>query len=284
MKHPIMLGILAVSAALFLAAPASAVSSHDAGFAHLSEGKRAVLMRMAAEHMLIMDPDAKEVTDAMIAREKRILAALEEALDIHGDVAKTFVNQHNYFNKQAYGALAEEFERPDLIDEQTSTESMLSIMLNRQEDIRALSAMLNAKELTPLLETYRGGREARVKDFTVAGDAKEKLVATVLQPKQFDRGEPAIHIYATAKGQMLEHAILARAFTPGGDVERALVKELWNRLKDLDEVKVEKIGKYYVGDRHYFATRVAKGFALDGTVVTEAIARSKKSQRKYDKK
>ena len=276
--------VMLVSVSMFGAGQAQAASSKDKQFAHLSSGKIEVLLRMAAEQILIMHPDVKTITPAMIAEEKKIIAALVDALDINGDTAKAFVKEHHRVNKAYYQEIANMFGFPSIVAEETSVESMLSIMLNRQEDLLSLSDMLNAKELEPLVAKYRGGREQRVNDFSISEGGKEKLVVTALQPKQFERGEPAVHIYATAKGQLLEHAILARAFAKGGAIETALATSLQKALPNMDQAKLAEIAAYYIGDRRYFATRVAKSFALDGAVMKDAIARSKVSQRKFDKR
>lgn len=257
----------------------------DDPYAYLGEGKRTALVRMAAEHIEIIAPGKVEVDAQLLAQEKKILGALADVLDPKGTVAKTFVTQHHALTKRYFeGFAAAPYGYESLIGKEVSKESVDSIVLNRAADLRALKNLLTVEELQTSLNKNKGTRAERMKSFPLNAAKEEDLVQTLLQEKQFERGEPAVHIYHTAMGHMLGHAILADSFESGGEVEKVMVEELQKKLPEMEPEVVKAIAKNYMQDRWHAAKKIVKAFQLDSDVVNEAIKRSKITQRQFDLK
>ncbi|MFM9890987.1 MAG: hypothetical protein ACKVOE_10210 [Rickettsiales bacterium] len=89
-------------------------------------------------------------------------------------------------------------------------------------------------------------------------------------------GAPQViaHIDATAKGMMLEHDALAKAFAPNGSLHKPLMKALATKLPSAPESHIHALTLEWLGQREAAAKLSSDLAASDGEAYIEAVRRS----------
>lgn len=245
----------------------------------LPPDKRAAMIRMLTDHAE-GDKLAEEASfQRFIEREKKIVDKMAHLFNPDDKFVRVMAQKHfeTISRLQGEGLMDKKTE----VLQSTSLESMQSIAINRRDDLAALKKLLDDPAFIQEVRIALQNPEAIRNYRWMTPERKAKLVDSLLQAKPGERGEPAVHIFASAKGQMLEHRALAECFDENGDCTRAFVREMQNHLKDEDPQYIERIAKKYMFDRAEAATKTANAFSLEGEVVREAIERSEAIRRKF---
>lgn len=194
-------------------------------------------------------------------REKHICNAFIPALDPNSAYAAALAEAHYHALKKLKG----DDPVSDAQLRESAKVSIQSILLNRRDDMHSRLMLLDdANFLNELADTLAG----KPIEKSTPSEKKESLIESLVQTRGPLAREPAVHIYANAKGQIIEHQALADCFDPRGPATQALAKALSNLPN------AETIARDYTAERQKAAALVVKSLALDGEVVNEAVRRS----------
>ncbi|MGE0754031.1 MAG: hypothetical protein AB7L92_02600 [Alphaproteobacteria bacterium] len=256
-------------------APADAASLFD-------EDTRRKLWRMVAQHKNIAEPGNAPLSTGFIQQEKQLLLALADILGKDGDFSRQFAGMHHAMIKKLYQHISAQIDDAgSLVDPVASQRSVESILHNRREDLKRLAGVLDEPAVQQEIMAASQDMSALVYPRALTEKKREFLIASLLQPRQSIKGEPAVHIYANARGQMIEHDVLACCFDPEGPLTKALAEALHERLPDMGKDQLTAVAKNYMADRQHAALLATQACQLDGEIVTEAVARSQALQHKY---
>ncbi len=212
-------------------------------------------------------PDDKAVFERFREEQKRLCDAFIMALYPKGVFASALADAHF----QSLRKLDTHNDPARL--RYASTVSIHSILINRRDDMLASRKLLD--DPTFLAELKQELATPLPKAVAAMPEEKaETLIESLVQTRGPLGREPAVHIYANAKGQIIEHQALADAFDPKGRAAQALTSELLSRLPDMDAKSVAAITEHYMQARKTAADNVVDALALDGPVVSEAVRRS----------
>lgn len=243
--------------------------------------KRKKLTHMVAQHLNEISAfEANEAKQWQI--EQQILSAMAEVLTPASEFAHEFSAQHHQMMRLIYAKPAEQLAYGKaMLDEDVSRKSVESILNNRQLDLEALANEMELPNIRHEIEALRKGSSQLSQKLTFPPAKQESLIRSLLQPNEHANGEPAVHIYANAKGQIIEHEALAHCFNPEGVLAKKFAELLTQKLPDLDADFVTHIAKNYLADRQQAALQTAEILTLDGPLVAQAVARSEKLQSRY---
>lgn len=248
----------------------------------LSMDKEQSLARMVAQHAAgvnLSDPEAKA---QFIAQEKRLLRTMGDVLNPDGELVKLMGEKHldvlhHVASPESHPNLYGQTENLPLF----SLEAMQSIALNRRDDLAMLTQRLDQDEFMQKVE-------AAVPTLSQASapglsqQKREMLINSLLQTDNHPgRAEPTVHIYANAKGQVIEHKILAHVFKPDGDVSQFMTQSMQQALPNMKPDYLQQVVQNYMQDRQNAAYATVDHFKLDGDLVREAVARSESIRQRY---
>lgn len=211
--------------------------------------------------------------DAFAEQAKRLADAYVQVLHPGGGFARRLAQSHfealqHWQNRAGIGDPS-----PDILY-QSALVSIQSILLNRRDDMIALRRLLDEPEFRQeLAQGLAAPPPARRAKLSPA--KQEELVESLVQSKGPTGREPAVHIYANAKGQAAEHKALADCFDPNGAVAVALLSELQKAVVKSGGEKIPAaVVQEYLEDRRHAANLVVDALKLDGAVIDDAIHRS----------
>lgn len=240
------------------------------------------LWRMVAQHLRIYAPGEPQWTRRNVADEKRVLSAMADVFEKDSAFMDLFAKQHQTLIKKLYHNMASELEGAGAMASfAVSKKSVESIMHNRRNDLRQLAQALDDPKVRKEIADYASNSARLVYSRALSPRKQEALIASLLQPRESERGEPAVHIYANARGQMIEHNALACCFDPEGPLAKMLADELQRRLPEMEPAHLTAIAKNYISDRQHAALLTAEACQLDSAEVTEAVARSAALQQRH---
>jgi hypothetical protein len=219
------------------------------------------------------NPESVSDWQQFISEQKAICSAFIEVLNPEGAFSKTLSRAHHHalrdLQQQASGNISLRLLK------ETAYTSVHSILLNRRDDMASYLLLLEDKDfLSDLGKLVKKPAGERIRASTLPKDKQEELIDSLVQPRGILGREPAVHIYANAKGQIIEHEALAVAFDPEGATGRVLAQELQKHLPDMEARKLEAVAKDYLMDRRHAAQLVVQALALDGELMNEAVQRS----------
>ncbi|GEM_PF-3044407 len=235
---------------------------------------RKAAINMLAQHAQGLNLQNPVILEKFIAEEKELISAMLDIFSPEGVFAQTLAKKHYDIICQLHGLKhnSTNLGAAELLQE-ASKESIQSIILNRRDDLFATRKLLN--DMTAISE---------LKDLNITGaphnnsplsqEKKEKLIESLLLAKNNAKAEPAVHIYATAKGQLIEHQALSFCFDPENNVTQILAEELQKRLPQFAQDKLSSIAKNYMSARQAAAIKIVDAFQLDSDIATQAIERS----------
>ncbi len=216
--------------------------------------------------------------EAFGKQEKEVCRAFIMALYPDGSFARHLAEEHYYAMKRLMTFHAQEL-MPDAVLRQSATLSIQSIVINRRDDMHARLRLLDdPKFMEQAVERIKHPVEVKPM-MALNAKKQDQLVESLVQTKGPLGREPAVHIYANAIGQVMEHQALAECFNPKGSSTRVLAAELVKYVK----ADTTAIAEEYTGDRKRAADLVVEALALDGAIVNEAIRRSESVRQKNEK-
>jgi hypothetical protein len=182
---------------------------------------------------------------------------------------KALVEIHGESMKKTESVPTEEWKKAAMV-------AMQSIVLNRRDDMLANLKILDDKNFTHQLEqNIKANKKLPPADeYALTPERKEHYIESLVQTDSKSGHEPAVHIYANAKGQLIEHQALAKALDVNGNITRVLAEELTKYVgKD-----TTAIAKAYIDERHDLAHSVADVLTPGGEIVREAVKRSEQAR------
>ncbi|MFO0388569.1 MAG: hypothetical protein ACK502_02460 [Alphaproteobacteria bacterium] len=226
-------------------------------------------------HHAYGDSNPESVADwqRFISEQKTICHAFIEVLNPNGVFSKTLSRAHHHALRDLQQQISTNI--PLRLLKETAYTSIHSILLNRRDDMASYLLLLEDKDfLSDLGKLVKKPAVEGIRANVLPKDKQEELIDSLVQSRGMLGREPAVHIYANAKGQIMEHEALAEAFDPEGAAGRVLVQELQKRLPSMHAAKIEAIAKEYLLDRKHAAVLVVEALALDGALINEAVRRS----------
>lgn len=210
-----------------------------------------------------------------------------------GDVA-THVSQEKFALAQVLSsetfreAMAEAFQRavaaeqpnPDYhvtLDE--ARREVTSILKNRAADARHYVELLKDPNYLQSAIAQFEGKPVDATTFTLPDAKQEEIIRRLVQPDDKDGAEPAVHVAASAYGQRLVHAALARLFAEPA-IEQLLAQQWKEHLPTLSEAQAAQLASEWLNARKGPAEAVAQGLKESGDLYRAAMARSEALQKK----
>ncbi len=219
------------------------------------------------------NPESTKDWQDFIAEQKAVCRAFIEVLNPAGTFSKTLSRAHHHALRDLQQHASSNI--PLRLLKETAYTGMHSILLNRRDDMASYLLLLDDKDfLSDLGKQIKKPAGQKIRAASLPKDKQEELIEALVQTRGPIGREPAVHIYANAKGQIIEHEALAVAFEPDGAAGRVLTQELQKHLPGMDAKKIEAIAKDYLGDRKQAAVLVVDALALDGPLMNEAVHRS----------
>ncbi len=250
-----------------LAATAPTLEAAPIAEGALGGDKRAAFMLNLRQAYVGRDVNDTAAFDRFREEQKRVCDAFIVALYPKGAFAEALADGHFH-----------SMRRLDAVTDHTrmkysSTVGIQSILINRRDDMLASRKLLDddaflAELKTQLAQPLPPGAN------TLPEEKAETLVESLVQTRGPQGREPAVHIYANARGQVAEHQALADAFDPKGRAAAVLNSELTARLPGFTKEAVTKITTDYMQARKSAAEKVVDALTPDGAVVGEAVRRS----------
>jgi hypothetical protein len=212
-----------------------------------------------------------------LEEQKKIFQAFIKVLYPQGQFAKQLGEEHYKALLEIHGESMEKTKSvPSEEWKKAAMVAMQSIVLNRRDDMLANLKILDDKNFTHQLEqNIKTNKKLPPADeYALTPERKERYIESLVQTKSKGGHEPAVHIYANAKGQLLEHQALAKALDVNGNVTRVLAEDLGKYLgRD-----ATAIAKAYIDERHDLAHAVADVLNPAGEIVKEAVRRSEQAR------
>ena len=219
------------------------------------------------------NPDSAADWQAFINEQKAICHAFIEVLSPQGVFAKALSRAHHHALRDLQQQASSNI--PLRLLKETAYTSVDSILLNRRDDMASYLLLLDDKDfLSDLGKKIRTPAGIRQRADALPKDKQEELIDSLVQSRGILGREPAVHIYANAKGQIIEHEALAVIFDPEGAPARALTQELKKQLPQLSTDSIQSLAKEYMTDRQHAAELVVEALVLDGELLNESIRRS----------
>lgn len=206
-----------------------------------------------------------------VEQQKQIYKAFIAALDPSGELAHVLARRH-YEALESIRTTGETRMEKRLVEKSAVT-AIQSILLNRRDDVAGYIAQLEDPAFLETLKArFAAPAKPKVRSWRLPEGKKEELIESLVQTRA--GGEPAVHIFANAKGQIIEHDALAYAFAADGDAAPTLAQDLQKHLPPMPPGEVQAIAEEYMADRYHAAKVASHNLKLDGEVVNEAIRRS----------
>lgn len=239
----------------------------------LEENKKQAFLRYLKQSFGDGNPARPGAISAFIAGEKQVCDGFIQALYPKGRFADMLAAQHYQALRKLQGALHDEQLLPRELVEKAARVSVESILINRRDDMLARKKLLDDPVF---LGELSGVLSANVSPPKVDEEEKEEAVIEALARTKGGGREPAVHIYANAKGQLIEHQALIETFDPKSKAARVLAAELSRHLAR----DATNIAEYYMQERQAAAKAATQRFLLDSNAVTKAVERSEQKRQR----
>lgn len=265
--------------------PTERVSLADAPLVKrpLPEERRQAFLAYLHRAFTKRDASKKENIATFIEQQKTICDTFIHVLNPSGRFAQQLAESHRAALLEIDAAVPEK-SVPEGEFNRSVELSVQSILLNRRDDMLARKTLLNdgtfREELIKLLAT-----PAPPKTLPKALPVRkqEELIESLAQTTGAVGREPAVHIYANAKGQWREHKALAEIFDPQKAPAEVLAQELGKWLPSIDKESILALARDYVQDRQHPAKLVVEAMTIGSPILEEAMRRSEQKRRESGK-
>jgi hypothetical protein len=243
----------------------------------LAEERRQALLDSLQRNFMAQHGQDISSFKPFLEEQKQIFQAFVKVLYPQGSFAKQLGEEHYKALLEIHGQSMEKTQSvPGEEWKKAAMVAVQSIVLNRRDNMLANLKILDDKNFTQQLEqNIKTNKKLPPADeYALTPDRKERYIESLVQTRSKGGHEPAVHIYASAKGQLIEHQALAKAFDVNGNVTRVLAEELAKHLgRD-----AAAIATTYIDERHDLAHSVAEVLNPAGEIVKEAVRRSEQAR------